>query len=113
MALEIKQSLRLSQQLGITPQLQLAIKLLQLSRLELDQVVQQELVENPVLEADVSEEEEPGEKPGKIKEELADRLTQDEDLSYSLQEYFRDRATLPRNAFSEDEERPASKSNMT
>lgn len=50
MALEIKQTLRLSQQLVITPQLQQAIKLLQLSRLELQNLVQQELVENPVLE---------------------------------------------------------------
>lgn len=50
MALEIKQSLKLSQQLVITPQLQQAIKLLQLTRLELQNLVQQELVENPVLE---------------------------------------------------------------
>ncbi len=50
MALEIKQQLRLSQQLVMTPQLQQAIKLLQLSRLELADVVQQELQENPVLE---------------------------------------------------------------
>jgi len=39
MALEIKQSLRLSQQLVMTPQLQQAIKLLQLNRLELADVV--------------------------------------------------------------------------
>ena len=50
MALEIKQQLRLSQQLVMTPQLQQAIKLLQLSRLELADVVQQELQENPLLE---------------------------------------------------------------
>ena len=35
MALELKQSLGLTQQLIMTPQLQQAIKLLQLSRLEL------------------------------------------------------------------------------
>jgi len=35
MALELRQSLNLSQQLIMTPQLQQAIKLLQLSRLEL------------------------------------------------------------------------------
>ncbi len=34
----------------MTPQLQQAIKLLQLSRMELVDVVQQELEENPVLE---------------------------------------------------------------
>lgn len=50
MALEIKQGLRLSQQLVMTPQLQQAIKLLQLNRMELMEVVNQELVENPVLE---------------------------------------------------------------
>ncbi|MFH0800686.1 MAG: RNA polymerase factor sigma-54 [Pseudomonadota bacterium] len=50
MALELKQSMRLSQQLVVTPQLQQAIKLLQLSRLELATLIQTELTENPVLE---------------------------------------------------------------
>lgn len=50
MALEIKQSLRLSQQLVMTPQLQQAIKLLQLNRMELAEVVTQEMMENPILE---------------------------------------------------------------
>jgi RNA polymerase sigma-54 factor len=50
MAIELKQQLRLSQQLVMTPQLQQAIKLLQLSQLELVDMVQQELQENPVLE---------------------------------------------------------------
>ena len=50
MALEIKQSLKLSQQLVMTPQLQQAIKLLQLNRMELAEVVNQELMENPILE---------------------------------------------------------------
>lgn len=50
MALEIKQSLRLSQQLVMTPQLQQAIKLLQLNRMELVEVVNQEMMENPILE---------------------------------------------------------------
>ncbi len=50
MALEIKQSLKLSQQLVMTPQLQQAIKLLQLNRLELVEAVSQEVMENPLLE---------------------------------------------------------------
>ena len=50
MALEIRQQLKLSQQLVMTPQLQQAIKLLQLSRMELVDLVQQELEENPLLE---------------------------------------------------------------
>ena len=60
MALELKQQLRLSQQLVMTPQLQQAIKLLQLSRLELVGLVQQELEENPVLEEALEGDEEPG-----------------------------------------------------
>ena len=47
--MEIKQQLRLSQQLVMTPQLQQAIKLLQLSRLELVDEVRKELENNPVL----------------------------------------------------------------
>jgi len=50
MAIELKQRVRLDQQLVVTPQLQQAIKLLQLSRLELSTLVQTELLENPVLE---------------------------------------------------------------
>jgi RNA polymerase sigma-54 factor len=50
MAIEMRQQMKLSQQLVMTPQLQQAIKLLQLSRLELQDVVRQELEENPVLD---------------------------------------------------------------
>jgi RNA polymerase sigma-54 factor len=50
MAFEIKQSLKLGQHLVMTPQLQQAIKLLQLNRLEMQELINQELVENPVLE---------------------------------------------------------------
>lgn len=56
MAIEIKQGLKLSQQLVITPQLQQAIKLLQLSRMELTQLIQKELTENPMLEEEDEEE---------------------------------------------------------
>jgi RNA polymerase sigma-54 factor len=50
MAIELRQSLKLTQQLVMTPQLQQAIKLLQLSRLELTDAINQEMLENPVLE---------------------------------------------------------------
>lgn len=50
MAMEMRQQLKMSQQLVMTPQLQQAIKLLQLTRLELQEVVRQELEENPLLE---------------------------------------------------------------
>jgi len=52
MALEVKlgHDLRLRQQLVMTPQLQQAIKILQLSLPELEAVVQKELDSNPMLE---------------------------------------------------------------
>ena len=57
MAIELKQQQKLTQQLVMTPQLQQAIKLLQLNRLELQTLVQQELQENPVLEEGIETEE--------------------------------------------------------
>ncbi|HVA81775.1 MAG TPA: RNA polymerase factor sigma-54 [Candidatus Binataceae bacterium] len=52
MALEVKlgQNLQLRQQLVMTPQLQQAIKILQLSLPELETIVQSELEQNPMLE---------------------------------------------------------------
>lgn len=55
MAFELKQSLKLTQQLLMTPQLQQAIKLLQLSRQELEQFVASQVAENPCLEEDITE----------------------------------------------------------
>ncbi len=54
---KLRQELRLTQQLVMTPQLQLAIKMLQLSRLELEDSIKTELEENPVLEVDQDTEE--------------------------------------------------------
>ena len=53
MAMEMRQELKLSQQLVMTPQLQQAIKLLQLSRMELVDLVHEEMLENPILEDDL------------------------------------------------------------
>src|SRR3989475_9717074 len=50
MAMEARLSLRQSQRVVMTPLLQQAIQLLQLSTLELQDVVQKELLENPLLE---------------------------------------------------------------
>lgn len=50
MTIELRQNLKLTQQLIMTPQLQQAIKLLQLSRLEMVDMVNQEMEENPLLE---------------------------------------------------------------
>ena len=48
--MKLRLDLRLSQKLIMTPQLQQAIKLLQLSRLELQQSLAQHLMENPLLD---------------------------------------------------------------
>jgi len=73
MALELKQQVRLSQQLVMTPQLQQAIKLLQLSRMELVDLVTKELQENPVLEEGFEGEDErsPEDVPGPESEAAA------------------------------------------
>src|SRR6266404_7233603 len=63
MALEIRQVQKLAQQLVMTPQLQQAIKLLQLSRVELQEMVSKELQDNPALEEGTAEETENGDQP--------------------------------------------------
>ncbi|MBI3825837.1 MAG: RNA polymerase factor sigma-54 [Candidatus Rokubacteria bacterium] len=66
MALEARLSQRLSQRVVMTPLLQQAIQLLQLSTLELQEVVQKELLENPLLEevnVETPETTPPGEPP--------------------------------------------------
>lgn len=50
MVLELRQNLKLSQKLVMTPQLRQAIKLLQLGRLELTEALQSEIEQNPMLE---------------------------------------------------------------
>ncbi len=50
MAMKLQMNMRQSQRVVMTPQLQQAIKLLQMSRLELEQTVSDYLVENPLLE---------------------------------------------------------------
>lgn len=59
MGLGLKQHLKLAQQLVMTPQLQQAIKMLQLSRLELLTTLRQELETNPALEELIEDELEP------------------------------------------------------
>ncbi len=60
MAMEMRMNLNLkmSQKLVMTPMLQQAIKLLPLARMELAQLIRQEIIENPVLEELLEEENE-------------------------------------------------------
>jgi RNA polymerase sigma-54 factor len=72
MALEIKQAPKLVQQLVITPQLQQAIRLLQLTRLELVDLISQEMKENPLLE-----EVEEGREIAEAEESLAEKAEEE------------------------------------
>jgi RNA polymerase sigma-54 factor len=53
--MDLRQEVKLEQRLRLTLQLQQAIRLLQLSRLELQETIQQEVNENPVLEQEFDE----------------------------------------------------------
>jgi RNA polymerase sigma-54 factor len=83
MAMELKQSMKLHQSLVMTPQLQQAIKLLQLSHMELVQQVQQEMEQNPLLEQpDETVEGDLSEKaPGEASLEAANAEVSAEDLA--------------------------------
>jgi len=95
MALEIKQDLRLSQQLVMTPQLQQAIKLLQLSRLELQEIITQEIKENPVLEDETSlEEKEQSEETSEVPNQIQDYDWEEYMESHSITTYTPPRASL-------------------
>ena len=72
MALDLRLQVKLSQQLVMTPQLQQAIKLLQLSRQELVDAITEELSENPVLEEGVDVQEE---KEEKVRTGVEDEVT--------------------------------------
>ena len=97
MALELKQQLKLSQQLVMTPQLQQAIKLLQLSRLELEETLTQEILENPVLDVEQLHDEEvgaegegegtPGEAERPTDAPTAERVDGGEELPSSEEKY--------------------------
>jgi len=88
MALEIKQDLKLTQQLVMTPQLQQAIKLLQLSQVELQEVVAQEIKENPVLEEDSNPEEKTGLEEREQTETTAEAETIEHMKEYDWDEYM-------------------------
>ncbi len=82
MALELKQQLKLTQSLVMTPQLQLAIKLLQLSRLELVDMVREEIEINPVLDDTI----EAGTNEGVRVEEEKPKPTEEIDWQACLEE---------------------------
>ncbi|KJR40151.1 RNA polymerase sigma factor 54, partial [Candidatus Magnetoovum chiemensis] len=101
MALETRLETKLSQKLVLTPQLQQAIKLLQLPQLELSEAINQELIENPFLEENVEETAEEA-----VKEEnpiTEDKSNSNDDIeppvdsfgnnSITVDEYFEERGS--------------------
>lgn len=107
MAIGLKQTLMLGQQLVMTPQLQQAIKLLQLSRMELENLINTELVENPTLEETPDSESttqstERVEQPADSQTEENPQAKEDFDWASYL-ENFRSTPNLPVHRASDDE----------
>ena len=92
MVLQQRLSLKLAQRLVMTPSLQQAIKLLQMTRLELQGVLNQEMVENPMLE-DVGDQDESEEAEEPSPEEEPSML--DIDLDAYFNDYLGSESTAP------------------
>ncbi len=91
MAMEMKLNIKMAQKLVMTPMLQQAIKLLPLARLELASLVRQEMIENPVLEEILEDEQDI-----KQENENDDSSTEkDETLDKSLDEPIADNSENP------------------
>jgi len=102
MGLELRQQLKLSQQLVMTPQLQQAIKLLQLSRLELLETVQQELLENPFLDESETDTEIPDKAENLTESQVEEELVRNADWENYLGEF----SSTSKQALSRDMEMP-------
>jgi len=92
MAIQQRLQARLSQKLILTPSLQQAIKLLPMSTLELSEVLNQEMVENPMLEEVPTEELQPvdtsPEKAEEPKLATKDDTWDDQDFDYFFGDYL-------------------------
>ena len=115
MALEQKLSVRMSQRLIMTPSLQQAIKLLQMSKLELVEEIQQELVENPVLEEALDEEPTPAERTEAEPAPEAATSSPEPFEEIDYESYFQDVDTgfLPRAPLESSEDLPSFENTLT
>ena len=88
MAMEMKMNLNLkmTQKLVMTPMLQQAIKLLPLARMELAQLIRQEIIENPVLEELLEEENENEQENSQEEKGPNEDLTSDNEQSSNSQD---------------------------
>lgn len=95
MALESRLDLKLSQKLILTPQLQQAIKLLQMPQIELAQSLNQELIENPFLEEVAEDQETEGYREEDENISVRDdmELPLEDLVSFGVDEYFEERSS--------------------
>ncbi len=101
--MELKQQLKLSQQLVMTPQLQQAIKLLQLSRLELTDLIRQEINENPVLDESLeapSAEQQKDDGSDAGESDARQETSSDEQMDFDWRDYVDNTVKPSRTSFS-------------
>ena len=118
MAFELRQELKLTQQLIMTPQLQLSIKLLQLCRLELVDTIQQEMAENPLLEevpeSDREVSEERLENADEVPDKQPDALKKLEDsVEFDWKSYVENSGRESYSSYDAGEEREPFEARMT
>jgi RNA polymerase sigma-54 factor len=93
--MELRQDIKLTQQqqLRLTPEITQAIRLLQLSRLELQETVQEEVLQNPVLEQEYQEantsslQEAHADPSAEVADKLVPREEEDQQLRALLEQY--------------------------
>ena len=86
MEMKINLSLKMTQKLVMTPMLQQAIKLLPMARLELAQLIRQEIIENPVLEELLEEENENEQENSQKEKEPNEDFNSDNEQSLNSQD---------------------------
>lgn len=109
MAGQLRQSMNLSQTLRMTPQLQQAIKLLQLSRMELETAIRKELDENPILEETQDLKEEDLQRTKEAADEVdpakvADEQNPQKQDEFEWESYLDNQQKPPQQNFSGNEE---------
>lgn len=85
---KLTQEQKLEQGIALTPQQIQAIKMLELTTLELEQRIERELEENPALEEDYSTEAEPATSDEADELDLGDYASEDDIPPYKLQEMY-------------------------
>ncbi|MCK4236393.1 MAG: RNA polymerase factor sigma-54 [Candidatus Krumholzibacteria bacterium] len=109
MEMKMGLSLGLRQRLVMTPRLQQALKLLQMPTQELQQVLKQEILQNPLLEevddlAEMAEEESPSEEDEAESEKAEDKEEQEQQEQVDWDDYFETGFGIG-SGYAEEEER--------